>query len=309
MLRAAQTAERYGFDSLWLRDHIVYHPHGYESPDRTFYEPIVTIAALGAAVPRIAFGTASLIMHRHPLYLAQELACISRFIGPNRLIPGFGLGGMSFELDVVGMGQHPKPDLHREQVEIIRRAWTGQRVDHSGGAYQFEDADLQPTPLGEIPIWYCGGSAAAVRRAVEYCDGWLPGHAPFRTVEARMARMRRLCEEAGRPMLPAGTVAFTSPGRTREEGIAKFKGIENVLANANRNPNFVKPESGRFESPADLAGGVLVGSPSDIVADVRGLQQRGMSLTVFDLRYRFGDFDDCLAMLGEEVLPELRRRD
>ena len=34
----AQLAESLGFDSLWVRDHLVFHPHGMEGTDRTFVD-------------------------------------------------------------------------------------------------------------------------------------------------------------------------------------------------------------------------------------------------------------------------------
>ena len=37
--KADALADRLGFDSLWVRDHLVFHPHGMEGTDRTFIEP------------------------------------------------------------------------------------------------------------------------------------------------------------------------------------------------------------------------------------------------------------------------------
>jgi hypothetical protein len=54
---------------------------------------------------------------------------------------------------------------------------------------------------------------------------------------------------------------------------------------------------------------LLVGRPSDIVETIRNLQALGQDITIFDLRYRFAEFDDCLAVLGEDVLPILRAGD
>jgi alkanesulfonate monooxygenase SsuD/methylene tetrahydromethanopterin reductase-like flavin-dependent oxidoreductase (luciferase family) len=308
MIAAARQIEAYGFDSIWVRDHLTYHPHPYESTDKTFYDTFVTLTALATSTERIVLGTAALIPQRHPLLVAQQLANLTHFLGPNRLIVGFGIGGMGFELNNVGLGGLKLPDVHREQVEIMRRIWTGETVNFDGAFYHFENADVYPTPQGEIPIWYCGGSAAAVRRAVEYCQGWLTGHSPFRTLEKRLRRLRRLSEEAGREPPIAGSIPFTSPGRTREEGLSKLN-VAALLESANHHGGMEKPESGRFETADDLAGGLLVGPPSDIVETIRQQQALGQDLTVFDLRYRFADFPDCLAIIGEEVLPELRRGD
>ena len=46
LVEGAQLAESLGFDSLWVRDHLVFHPHGMEGTDRTFIEPLITLTYL-----------------------------------------------------------------------------------------------------------------------------------------------------------------------------------------------------------------------------------------------------------------------
>ena len=43
LITGARAAERYGFDSVWVRDHLVFHPHGMEGQDRTHVDPMVTL--------------------------------------------------------------------------------------------------------------------------------------------------------------------------------------------------------------------------------------------------------------------------
>ena len=76
-----------------------------------------------------------------------------------------------------------------------------------------------------------------------------------------------------------------------------------------RKTDWVLPESGGWDSPDDLEGALLAGPPEVIVGETRKYQRVGLSHLVYDLRFRFDDWDECLAMLGEEVLPELRRGD
>ena len=65
---APSGAEELGFDSVWVRDHLVFEPHGeMEKPNRTFYDALTTLTAIGAVTERIELGTGSLIPFRHPL--------------------------------------------------------------------------------------------------------------------------------------------------------------------------------------------------------------------------------------------------
>ena len=308
IVAAARQAEEYGFDSVWVRDHLVYPPHAMESQDRTFYEPLAALAAVSAVTERVIVGTAALIPHRHPIYLAQQLATLSRLVGPDRLVLGFGIGNFPHEFEVVGLGEAARPELQREQVEIMRRIWTGETIDHHGTYYDFTSVDVHPTPAGPIPIWYCGNSAAAARRAVEYCEGWLAGRLTLRTIRKRVARLRRLSDEAGREMPTAAVVAITSPAWTREEALAKAN-LEGLLRESNASRNEERPPSGRFETAEDLEGLLLAGPPDTIVEQVRNLEAEGCRHLMFDLRLRFGEWDQAFGMLAAEVLSELRRGD
>src|SRR5258708_22670883 len=61
LIKGAQLADRLGFDSLWVRDHLVFHPHGMEGTDPPFIEPVVTLTYLPALAERIAIGPAPLL--------------------------------------------------------------------------------------------------------------------------------------------------------------------------------------------------------------------------------------------------------
>jgi alkanesulfonate monooxygenase SsuD/methylene tetrahydromethanopterin reductase-like flavin-dependent oxidoreductase (luciferase family) len=43
VIEGAIRAEQMGFDSVWVRDHLVFEPHGeMEKPNRTFYDALTT---------------------------------------------------------------------------------------------------------------------------------------------------------------------------------------------------------------------------------------------------------------------------
>jgi alkanesulfonate monooxygenase SsuD/methylene tetrahydromethanopterin reductase-like flavin-dependent oxidoreductase (luciferase family) len=221
---------------------------------------------------------------------------------------GFGIGNERHEFEVVGLGDAVRPDLHREHVEVVRRIWSGETIDHHGPYYDFTSVSVLPTPAGAVPFWYCGNSAAAARRAAEYCDGWLAGRVTLPTIRARVGRLQRLASEAGRGPLPAAVVAITSPARTREEALSKAN-VPGLLRQTNASATEVRPPSGQFKTVDDLAGLLLAGPPDAIVEQVRAIQAAGCDQVIFDLRMRFGEWDDALGILATEVLPQLRRGD
>jgi probable F420-dependent oxidoreductase len=309
LIRAARTAESYGFDSVWVRDHLVFHPHGMEGQDRTHVDPMVTLGLIAGLTDKLILGTGSLIPYRHPIHAALALASLEFVAGPGRVIGGFGLGTFEHEFVAAGLGGIDRRELIEEQIGIVRRLWSGEEVDFHGKYYNFAKIDIHPTPASNrsIPIWYCGNSPASARRAVEYCDGWMPGRITFNTFRKRVQRLRKLAAEASKPMPTAAAIPITSPGRTREAAIARVNWRE-MMEQAIR-AAWEPSDSGKWETPEDLEGALIAGPPELIIQETRKFQEAGLSHIVYDLRFRFDDWDECLVILGEEVLPLLRRGD
>lgn len=305
LVEGARLAERLGFDSVWARDHLVFHPHGMEGQDRTHLDPLVALSWVAASTERLIVGTGSLIPHRHPINLAGALASLS-FLAGDRVIAGVGLGSFDHEFEAIGLGRADRGELLAEQIEIVRRLWTGEPVTHEGTYYRFTDVDIHPSPRGRIPFWYCGGSLAAVRRAVEICDGYMPGRITLTTFARNTRRLRRLAAERGKPVPTAAAIPITSPARTREEALAKVN-VAAFIDEANRHGRWIPPASGRFETADDLEGALIAGPPSYIAEVAERYHAAGCEHLVFDLRFRFDEWLECVQLLGEEVLPLLRR--
>lgn len=307
IVEAAVAIEDYGFDSVWVRDHLVFVPHAHEDPDRTFIDPFVALSAVAAVTKRVTLATGSLVPHRNPVHSALLVASLDFIAGPGRLLIGWGLGTYEHEFTAAGMEGWDRRRVLPEQVAIARRLWAGESVTFSGEFYELEDVQVHPVPKQPIPIWYCGISPAAVRRAVEYCDGWIPGSMPRNAFRERLDRMQRLAEKAGVPVPPAGVIPWVSPGRTVEEATRALD--EQALLTAFSARGYVPEGKDKFETLADLGGGVMAGPADVIVEEVRRYQEAGAQHLVFDLRLRFEDWEYCLEYLGSEVMPILKRGD
>jgi alkanesulfonate monooxygenase SsuD/methylene tetrahydromethanopterin reductase-like flavin-dependent oxidoreductase (luciferase family) len=303
LIEGARTAERLGFDSLWVRDHLVFHPHGMEGTDRTFIEPFVTLSFLAGVTERIRLGFATVIPYRHPIHLAYSVGSLS-WITRRPLDLGVGAGNFQHEFDVIGMGEVDRPALMREQVEIARRLWTGETVEHHSALYDFSDVDIKPRPLGPVPVWWGGATPAAARLAVEFCEGWLPGRITFPTYEARVSKIRQMCEEQGKPMILVGAVPVTSLADSWDAALEHLN-VPGLIKNANAQRFWVKPPSGSFTDPKELEGSILAGSPDEVARDVRRYQEIGCDLLIFDFRFRYPDWISQMELVASEVLPRV----
>src|SRR5258708_2398373 len=201
LLEGSKLAEDVGFDSVWVRDHLVFEPHGeMEKPNRTFYDALTTLTAIGAVTERIELGTGSLIPFRHPLVTALTAGTITQLVGP-RLILGFGAGTFDHEFEAIEWGDRDRVELVRSNAAILRRGFTENNPDYSHANSTSTHRTIRRKPVnGRIPFWYCGATPRSARLAVEFCDGWMPGRISMATLDKRVQTMRQLSAESGKPM-------------------------------------------------------------------------------------------------------------
>ena len=305
-IEGSKKAEAYGFDSVWVRDHLVFEPHGMEGTDNTHIEGLLMLSAIASITKKLILGTAMVICHRNPIHLAQLFAGLST-ISNGRLIMGMGLGGFPHEFAAAG---HPntlpdRADLARINADICRRLWAGEKVSCKDNYFNFEDVELKPTPATRIPIWYGGGTPASCRRAVEYCDGWMPARITLATFRKCIEYLRELSKKAGRQMITAGVMPFTSIARDKETALSQVN-VQALINEADKNPTWARPASGTFSTLEDIQGLILAGTPGDIVRETRAYEEAGVEHIVYDLRFRYADWYEQIDFLGKEVLPALR---
>jgi len=147
-LEGAIKAETYGFDSVWVRDHLVFRPYDMEGTDNTHIEGLLVLSAVAAVTKKLTVGTAMTICHRNPIHLAQCFAALSR-IANGRVIMGMGLGGFPHEFAAAGLPTAPaeRAYLARINADLCRRLWAGERVSYQDNYYNFQDVELKPAPV------------------------------------------------------------------------------------------------------------------------------------------------------------------
>src|SRR2546428_750261 len=153
MLDMVRLAETLGCDSAWVSEQ-----HG--AGDGYMSSLLPTLAAMAAATERIKLGTGVLLTpFHHPLRLAEDAAVVDLLSG-GRLILGLGLGWREEEFRMFGVPLAERVRRTVETVEILRKAWTGERFSHEGKVYSFDRVKVTPAPDrpdgGPIPV-YLGG--------------------------------------------------------------------------------------------------------------------------------------------------------
>lgn len=205
----AQVAEEHGWDALVLSDHVV-HPERiaakypyredgqrpWEAPDH-WPDNWVAMAAMGAVTRRLQFLTGVYVVPmRNPFHLAKAIGTAA-VLTNYRVSLGIGLGWMRDEFALMGESFDDRAARTSEMIEVMRKLWTGEMVEHHGRFYDFPRLSMNPVPRAPIPIWVGGISDAALRRAARH-DGWLSDLQSSQEIAACIGKLRRFREEAGR---------------------------------------------------------------------------------------------------------------
>src|SRR5437870_13517392 len=110
----AQQAERDGFDSIWLPDHLFYRNSG--QPTRGIWECWTMLSALAEATKRVEIGTlVTCNSFRNPAILAKMATTVAE-LSQWRLILGVGAGGNEPEYHAFGWPFEHRSDSFDEPV-------------------------------------------------------------------------------------------------------------------------------------------------------------------------------------------------
>lgn len=225
LIDVAQAAEQLGFETVSVRDHIVFNGayvtsgmRGNDLPgdDRNIFEALETLAFVASRTTRIRLGTSVIILpNRHPLLLAKQTSSLDVLSG-GRLVLGLGIGPNRQETttDTTLLGAHrtnlvreydsfgasgPRGPRADEYFEAMRAIWTEERPSFHGTYVNFDEVDVFPKPIQRPhpPIVVGGRSTKARERAVRWNAGWLPSQVTADEIRAGAAHLDELRSVAG----------------------------------------------------------------------------------------------------------------
>ncbi len=210
LLELARGAEDAGFEGVLVSEHVFVpekmapkYPYAEDGvPDFTgttpFPDPWAAISAMAAVTTRLRFSTMVYVLPLHnPLEVAKAVSTAA-VLSNNRVSLGAGAGWMREEFDVLGVPFEKRGKRFDESIEILRKLWSGQVVEHSGENFAFPRLQMSPVASSPIPIWIGGASRAALRRCANLGDGWVgAGNTPDQAAEL-LGEISHLRKRAGR---------------------------------------------------------------------------------------------------------------
>ena len=212
----ARSAERLGFDSVWVMDHLL-----IQRGDRRLHahDPLLCLAHVAAMTSRIQLGS-MVLCHgfRHAGQLAREASALAD-LSAGRFILGLGAGWHRPEFDALGLPFDHKVARLEEAVEPLRRLLAGDVVSTAGDWLTLAGASVAVTSPPP-PIWIAAEGPRMLALAARV-DGWNHSNwgagetGPFRDA---VARFDRALDSAGRSRdeVEVSACITCAPGGWRE---------------------------------------------------------------------------------------------
>ncbi len=285
----ALRAERLGFASLWVNDHL-------QSPGRLKSEPtfdaMATIAAVAAITRAPRLGVAVLSASYRPAPLAAKMATVVDVISEGRLIVGLGTGSDVAEHRAYGVpfgSPAERTDAVRAALEVMRAMF-----EHPDGADvpgALRGAPNRPAPAqpGGPPILLAAHRPRLLRLAGERADGIVAAFVDAEVVAGRLAAADEARRAAGRPPLRCALYTFALPVASRREAEA-----------------WLRPEAEALGSTPGsllrwLRGKGIVAAPDEMGNALARLGDAGVTDAALVLPSRVPP--DALEALAEAALP------
>jgi F420-dependent oxidoreductase-like protein len=198
----ATTAERAGFDSVWVMDHFYQLPN-IGPRTEPMLEGYATLAGIAARTTKVRLGTlVTGVTYRNPAFLAKEVTTLD-IVSSGRAILGIGAAwnedehrGYGYDFPPVG----ERISRLEEALQICRAMFREEAPTFEGRYYQIQGALNFPRPIqpNGPPIMIDGGGEQRTLKLVaQYADMSNIFGDPA-MVRHKLDVLERHCEEIGR---------------------------------------------------------------------------------------------------------------
>jgi probable F420-dependent oxidoreductase len=188
----ARACDENGFDYVAVCDHVAIPRANAPTMNTTWYDTVATLSWLAALTTKVRLLSHVYVpAYRHPLQTAKAFSTLDA-LSDGRAILGVGSGHVEAEFDLLGISFADRGKITDTAVDTIRAAFAD---EWSAGDFGQRPRPIRP---GGPPIWIGGSSNAAIRRAAERGDGWLPQGTLKKDMPAAIERLHELRHAASR---------------------------------------------------------------------------------------------------------------
>lgn len=315
--------DRLGFAEFWCGEH---HSTGWEM----IASPEMFLAAAAQRSHRIKLGTGVVSLpYHHPFNVAQRMVQLDH-MSQGRAIFGSGPGALPSDAHMLGLDPMVLRDRQDEAIGVIRKLLRGERVTHHSDWFTLQDAALQLLPIQrELPLAVASMvSPSGMTLAGKYGTGVLSigsmSTAGLDALPLQWSFAEDAAQESGEAVARDDwrIVMSFHIAETRDKARAQAKHGLQRWHNEYTVGTLMRPGAEAYDSADEAleaiagtgsnggaAGASVVGTPDDLIASIRRLQEiTGGFGTVIGFIHDWANPEDTMNswdMVARYVQPEL----
>jgi alkanesulfonate monooxygenase SsuD/methylene tetrahydromethanopterin reductase-like flavin-dependent oxidoreductase (luciferase family) len=193
LIEICHVARDAGFSTATMPQHWVSYP-------TIWPQPFQMLARLAPETGDMRLLTGILLLPLHnPIQVAEDVATLDQ-ISKGRVVFGVGIGYRESELAAAGATRKDRVPRLVESIDVMKRLWSGEEVNHEGAYWQLHGAKMGFLPFQQPhpPIWIACQSDGAVRRAGRIADAcYLAPQVGFSDLPALVSAYRDERAKAG----------------------------------------------------------------------------------------------------------------
>lgn len=275
-------AEELGFEGAWTMEQVI--------GAGTMLGALELMAYAAACTATIRLGVSILILPLYsPVHLAKSLSTLDR-LSRGRLDVGIGVGGRFRMFSAFGVDPSTLVARFNEELDLMQRLWTEERVDFDGRFWQLKDAQMDPKPVQtpHPPIWFGATASEALRRAVRRGDAFMgAGSQSTEQFAAQVKVVKEAMRESGRTDFTIAKRVYIRVDEDEQRARARME--DAMVA--------IYGDFGRR-----VAGGAVAGASETCVSALAEVRAAGAEMILLNPVF---DEREQMERLHAEVMPRL----
>ncbi len=309
VITEAQLAEQAGFEACFFGEH-------HQDKDGFLPSPLILATAVACHTRTLRVGTSVVLLPlHHPVKVAEDVVTLDQ-VSKGRITLGVGLGYQEADFRAFSVPIGERVSRLEEEVEIIKRCWTGEPFSYHGKHFDLDDVRVTPQPYQQPapPLLIGASNPPGARRAGRIADGFVS--TPSTGLNATVRLIDSYREEASQtgkqPKVVLMRDAWVASNRAEAE---RVYGPE-VMTAYHYYWNAGLPEFRSIESESQLnldriaPDRLILGDPEECVSEFRRWEEAtGAELCLLRLRHAHSggpphrEIMNAINLFGERVVP------
>ncbi|OLS19815.1 MAG: 5,10-methylenetetrahydromethanopterin reductase [Candidatus Heimdallarchaeota archaeon LC_2] len=295
MLELALTAEKLGFHSAYLNDHV----HGVGKPEDEYMEAWTAMTGIGVQTTKLRIGQIVLFNSlRNPAFLAKSIATLDQMTnGRYELMIGAGWNIPEYEgYDLMEGGRgmpsaKERVDRFEEAVQIIQSMLNNEKTSFDGKFWKLKEAINIPQPIQKPMRMSVGcGKPRMMNITAKYANGINLG-GNFTKLQILINQFSEIAKKYGKTLSDYYISGFTNFNLTTTEDDAK---------------EIAKPIAERTKTTIDeVLNENYIGNAQNIVDKIRRVKDMGVDMTVLILPYPSTKDHQTIEYFHDNVMTQI----